>query len=144
MRSLIGILLSLVLIAVLSFMLLGYWAGSTVQRSGDRPAAAPVGTTGTFDMQAARDRAAQVGEKAAVATESIRESVHEAGLTGKIKAKMALDDRVKALAIDVTTVGSTVTLTGRVGSIAEHDRAVALAQETDGVTRVIDNLQIRN
>ena len=42
----------------------------------------------------------------------------------------------------MTTVGSTVTLAGRVASAREHDRAVALARETDGVTRVVDNLQI--
>ena len=144
MRTLVGILLSVVLIAVLSFMLMGYWAGSTVQRASERQSEAPVGTSGTFDAQAARERAAALGEKAVVATEALRESVHEAGLTSKIKAKMALDDSVRALDINVTTIGSTVTLTGQVGSAAARNRAVALARETDGVTRVVDNLQIRN
>jgi osmotically-inducible protein OsmY len=55
---------------------------------------------------------------------------------------MALDDLVKARAIDVTTNGTTVTLTGTVSSHAEHDRAVALARETKGVTRVVDGLRI--
>jgi hyperosmotically inducible periplasmic protein len=141
MRALVSMLLGLVLIVVLGFMLLGYWAGST-GRSTDAPASAPAGTSGGIDTQKARERAAVVGEKAAEAAETVRETAVEAGLTGKIKAKMALDDRVKALAIDVTTVGSTVTLSGRVGSAAERDRAVALARETDGVTRVVDNLQI--
>jgi hyperosmotically inducible protein len=90
-----------------------------------------------------RDSAAAAGEKAATAAETVRETVSEAGLTGKIKAKMALDDTVKALNIDITTVGSTVTLSGRVGSAAERARALSLARETEGVTRVVDNLQIR-
>jgi hyperosmotically inducible protein len=137
MRSLIKLLLGLVLIAMLGFLVLGYWAGST--RRADTPS---VGTTG-IDTQKVRDSAAAAGEKAATAAETVRETVSEAGLTGKIKAKMALDDTVKALNIDITTVGSTVTLSGRVGSAAERARALSLARETEGVTRVVDNLQIR-
>ena len=68
--------------------------------------------------------------------------VSEAALTTKIKAKMALDDSVKARSIDVTTNGTTVTLTGAVRSQAEHDRAVALARETVGITNVVDRLTI--
>ena len=48
---------------------------------------------------------------------------------------MALDDSVKARAINVTTHGTTVTLSGTVDSNAERDRAMALARETDGVTK---------
>ena len=139
MRTMIGVLLGVILIGLLGFMIFGYWAGSTI--TAGRPEAAPVGTSG-INTQKARERAAEVGEKAAIAAESVREAVSETGLTAKIKAKMALDDTVKALGINVTTVGTTVTLSGRVGSAAEHDRAVALARETDSVTRVVDNLQI--
>ena len=56
---------------------------------------------------------------------------------------MVLDDSIKARAIDVTTSGSVVTLTGTIGSQAEHDRAVALARETAGVTNVVDRLVIQ-
>jgi osmotically-inducible protein OsmY len=55
---------------------------------------------------------------------------------------MVLDDRIKARAIDVTTDGSTVTLSGTVGSVDEHDRAVRMARETDGVTHVVDRLRV--
>jgi osmotically-inducible protein OsmY len=55
---------------------------------------------------------------------------------------MELDDLVKSRSIDVTTNGSTVTLSGTVGSKAEHDRAVALARDTSGVTRVVDQLRV--
>lgn len=64
-------------------------------------------------------------------------------MTSKIKAKMALDDTVKALAINVTTHGTTVTLSGIVRSEAEKSKALALARETDGVTQVIDDLHLR-
>jgi osmotically-inducible protein OsmY len=55
---------------------------------------------------------------------------------------MVLDDSIKARAIDVTTDGSVVTLSGTVGSVSEHDRAVRLSRETAGVTHVVDNLRV--
>ena len=73
----------------------------------------------------------------------MKQTLTEASLTGKIKAKMALDDSVKARTIDVTTSGSTVTLTGKINSAAERERAVSLARETDGITAVVDRLEIR-
>jgi hyperosmotically inducible protein len=74
----------------------------------------------------------------------MKQTLDEASLTAKIKAKMALDDSVKARAIDVTTSGTTVTLGGHVSSAAEHERAVALARETAGVSAVVDHLEIHN
>jgi osmotically-inducible protein OsmY len=94
------------------------------------------------DVDKARERGAELGERAAVAAERVRAAVGDGSLTTKIKAKMALDDVVKARAIDVTTDGGVVTLRGVVHSAAERDRAVALARETVGVTRVVDRLQI--
>ena len=105
-----------------------------------RPPAAEVGTSGTVDK--ARERGAELGEKAAVAGEKIKDAAHDATITSKIKAKMALDDTVKARAIDVSTDGSTVTVSGTVRSRVEHDRALALARETAGVTTVIDHLSM--
>ena len=55
---------------------------------------------------------------------------------------MALDEIVKARAIDVSTDGATVTVSGTVNSRAEHDRALLLARETAGVTAVIDHLSL--
>jgi osmotically-inducible protein OsmY len=55
---------------------------------------------------------------------------------------MALDDFVKARAIDVDTTGSVVTLSGKVQSESERERAVRLARETVGVTNVVDRLQV--
>ena len=90
----------------------------------------------------AREGAAEIGEKAGVAASTVGATLEEAALTTKIKAKMALDDMVKARSIDVTTRGTSVTLSGIVESKAEHDRAMTLARETDGVTDVIDNMKM--
>jgi hyperosmotically inducible periplasmic protein len=141
MRELIRALLVLVLLAIVGMFVFGFWSGTAWR---GRPAApsSPVGTTGTIDTQKAREKGAELGEKAAVATAKVQDAIGEAEVTTKIKAKMALDDLVKARAIDVTTNGTTVTLRGTVGSREEHDRAVALARETAGVTRVVDDLRI--
>jgi hyperosmotically inducible periplasmic protein len=141
MRSLIRAVLFIALIAIVGMFLFGYWTGSS-WRPGTATNPAPVATTGTIDKEKARERGAEIGEKTAVAVEKMKESVSEAQLTAKIKAKMALDDLVKARSIDVTTNDTTVTLNGTVSSQAEHDRAVALARETSGVTRVVDALRI--
>jgi len=96
-----------------------------------------------IDTAAARDAGATIGEKTAVAAARVGESIEEGSLTAKIKAKMVLDDLVKARAIDVTTDGTAVTLAGTVHSPEERERALALARETNGVTQVVDQLVIR-
>jgi len=63
-------------------------------------------------------------------------------LTAKVQSKYFLDDEVKGLDIDVDTNDSVVTLTGSVRSEAERRQAVALARNTEGVTDVVDRLQI--
>jgi len=138
MRMIRAILILLVL-GVGAFVLMGYWTGAPSGRIvAERPA--PAG--GTVDVDKARERGAQLGERAAIAADKVKDAAHDATITTKIKAKMTLDDSIKARSIDVSTDGSTVTLDGTVGSVAEHDRALALTRETDGVTRVIDRLKV--
>jgi hyperosmotically inducible protein len=138
MRTIIRALLVLVLVAVVGVLLLNYWpAAWPFQRTGS---ASP--NVGTIKTERARERAAEIGEKTAVAAKKIQENLAEAGLTTKIKAKMALDDTLKSRAIDVSTEGSTVTVSGKVPSAAAHARALALARETAGVSVVIDHLEI--
>jgi len=135
MRTLLSIVLVLIVLGAVAFFALGYWTG--------RPAGDAVGTGGVVDVDRARERGAALGEKAAAATAELREEASDASLTTKIKAKMALDDLVKARAIDVTTERGVVTVSGSVSSQAERERALALARDTEGVTRVVDHLQVR-
>jgi osmotically-inducible protein OsmY len=143
MRTVIRALLIVVLFVTVGFFAFGWWSGRAISRGADRATETPTATTGTVDTSAARERGAELGEKAATAAAKAEATVDDARITAKIKAKMALDDYVRARRIDVTTDGSTVTLTGRVGSSEEHDRALRIARETVGVTRVIDRLEIR-
>jgi hyperosmotically inducible protein len=96
---------------------------------------------------AARETGAEVRDRASagvhVAVNRTEGAVTAAALTSKIKAKMALDDVVNANEIDVDTEGSVVTLSGDVGSRDEQRRAVRIAQETKGVTKVVNELRVR-
>jgi hypothetical protein len=101
MQTLRVIVLSLlvVLVGVVAYSYLSGTAGSRVPRL-ERPGT--VGTSGSASVETARERGAEVGEKVAVAAAKVKETAEEAALTSKIKAKMVLDDNIKARAIDVT------------------------------------------
>jgi hyperosmotically inducible protein len=133
-----AVVLIVVLVAGAAF-LLGWWGRGTTP-SDDRGGA--VGTTGV-DTDRAREVGAEVGERTAVAADQARRALTDGSLTTKIKAKMALDDSVKALDIDVDTNAGVVTVSGMVGSTAQRDRALQLARETEGVKQVVDKLKVR-
>lgn len=69
-------------------------------------------------------------------------SASDPGITTAVKTKLAADDQVKAYQIDVDTNDGVVTLSGAVQTQMAKDRAVQLARETDGVTRVEDRLTV--
>ena len=69
-------------------------------------------------------------------------SASDPGVTTAVKSKLAADDTVKAYQIDVDTAEGVVTLSGAVQTQAAKDRAIQLARETDGVTRVEDRLTV--
>jgi hyperosmotically inducible periplasmic protein len=135
--SILRFLLVALIVIVLGAVAMGYLAGQRVRLS------APQRADTSDTVARARERGAEIGERTAVATEKVQETINEAALSTKIKAKMALDDLVKARAVNVTTRETTVTLSGTVASKAEHDRAMTLARETEGVTEVRDDLQVR-
>lgn len=66
----------------------------------------------------------------------------DAGITTKVKTKLAADSTVKASQIDVDTKNKVVTLTGTVESQAAKDQAVTIARGTTGVADVVDNLTV--
>ena len=138
-RALFKLVLVVVLLAAAAAFFFGYrFADNTVET----PISAERGLP-EVDTQKARETGAKVGEAVATGAAQAQQVLNEGSLTAKIKSKMALDDTVKALSIDVDTDGSEVTLSGTVNSAAERDKAVQLARETAGVTAVRDRLVIR-
>lgn len=85
-----------------------------------------------LDADAARKRSGELtkdaAQKAGEAATRIEQAVGEGAVTAKIKSKMALDDHVKARAIDVDTSGTVVTLSGVVQSADERARPAAGAR----------------
>lgn len=140
-------ILTVVLLAVVAVVAYNYGAGrgatfevpsvsSALERDAVREAVREKGAN-------IADRAAsQVSTAANRAEHAVTEVATEATLTPKIKAKLALDDLVKASRINVDSAGSVVTLTGVVGSPPERERALRIARETAGVTSVIDRLHV--
>jgi hyperosmotically inducible protein len=66
----------------------------------------------------------------------------DAGITTKVKTKLAADSTVKASQVNVDTKDKVVTLSGNVDNDAAKTRAIELARETTGVKDVVDNLSV--
>jgi hypothetical protein len=138
-RALLRLIVVVVVLVAAAAFFFGYrWADRDAVDVVDRP----IGTVGNIDTSRAREAGAEIGEKVAEGASTAERAVADASLTTKIKSKMALDDIVEAIDIDVDTRGTIVTLTGRVASETERQRAVQLARETDGVTEVVDRLTV--
>lgn len=141
-RTLVRTVIILVIVVGIAAFAIGYrW-------SSGGSAAEPeysVGTSGrAIDVGTARDTGAVIGEKVGEAANQAKRIASNATLTAKIKSKMALDDTIEAAGINVdSSGGGVVTLRGSVDSLAEHRRAMQLARETDGVTKVVDQIVVK-
>jgi hyperosmotically inducible protein len=143
MRALLRLVLIVIVLAAAGAFFMGYRIAT---HDGRTTIERPVGTTGTLpqvDTTRAREAGAQIGEKVAVGASAAQRAVENAALTAKIKSKMALDDTIKASDINVDTADGVVTLSGTVRSEAERTRALQLARETAGITKVNDRLVVR-
>src|SRR5262245_24249159 len=104
------LLLVIVLVAVAGFFL-GWWSnGVTI------PDSSAVATAGRAGAERAKEVGSEISNKTAAAAKQAKEAISDGALTTKIKAKMALDDSVKALNLNVDTVNGVVTVSGLVGS----------------------------
>ena len=73
---------------------------------------------------------------------TVGETIDDTTITTRVKTAMLNDPAVGGLRIDVDTFKGAVTLSGRVKSEAEKQKAIALARSIDGVTEVKDALQV--
>jgi osmotically-inducible protein OsmY len=136
LRALFKLVLLVAIVVGVAGYMLGWWSGRDVLPDG----------TPRIDTERARQIGAQVGEKTAAVASKVadeaKEVLGDGALTTKIKAKMALDDTVKARDLNVDTANGVVTVKGTVRSNAERDRALQLARETDGVRQVLDRITV--
>jgi hyperosmotically inducible periplasmic protein len=71
-----------------------------------------------------------------------RRSVADSAITTIVKSKLAVDNETSSANINVDTKGGVVTLTGIVTTQANKDQAERIARDTEGVTRVINNITV--
>lgn len=146
-------LLVLAILAVAGVAAYAYWSdnGAALREkatdyateTAKREAGELAGKAADEAREAAGKIAGKAADEARDAAGKLGDTVSDGALTAKIKSKMALDDHVKARAIDVDTSDAVVTLSGVVASADERKRAVELARDTEGITRVVDKLEVR-
>ena len=91
------------------------------------------------DMQAA---GSEIKQEASQAGAALADGAADITITTKVKAALAADDQLSALAISVNTTNKVVTLTGPAPTQAAFDRASAMAQAVDGVSEVKNQLTV--
>src|SRR5688572_23109364 len=106
------VLVVIVVVAAAAFFFGYRWGGGdAVER--------PIATSGQdapLDPSRAREAGAEVAEKIAVGANRASDALADAGLTAKIKSKIALDDTMEGASVSVDTDDTTVTLSGRVST----------------------------
>lgn len=94
----------------------------------------------------AKESAKQAGKDFASAAEKAGDTatkkIEDAALTASIKARLIADPDVKAVSIDVDTVGGRVTLRGTAKTAAQRDAAERIARGADGVVSVDNRIVV--
>jgi hypothetical protein len=140
-RSLVRTVLIVVIVVAIAAFFIGYRWGDG---GGTPDTDFAVGTSGgPVDVDDARETGAEIGERVGEVANRAQRIATDGAMTAKIKSKMALDDTIEAAEINVDTSNGVVTLRGSVDTLAERDRALQLARETEGVTSVVDQLLVR-
>jgi osmotically-inducible protein OsmY len=74
---------------------------------------------------------------------AVRGSLPESGLDSRVALRLHWDQELEGANITVAPAGAgVVRLTGEVATLAQRRRAVALAQSTAGVEKVLDELHV--
>jgi hyperosmotically inducible periplasmic protein len=119
----------------------------TVDQAGAAPTSGELrreaGEAADDTKEAAKEAGRDARDAASDATQRTGEVVSDSAITAAVKSKMLADTTAPGLKIDVDTKDGVVTLNGTVRTKAEADRAMALARETNGVKRVVNNLKIQ-
>jgi hyperosmotically inducible protein len=129
MGALIRTLLLLVIVLIVGAYFLGYLP-QTASLFGSTPTAGKAPS------------AEEIKDRAARAAQRVDETLSDAALTTKIKAKIALDDTLKGTDVRVRTDNGVVTLSGTVGSQAMQARVLQHARETVGVKSTVNEIKI--
>jgi hyperosmotically inducible protein len=89
-----------------------------------------------------KDEDLSLAEKVKNGMNKSGEKISDAWITTKVNWFFVGEDSLKGSKIDVDTKDNVVTLNGFVTNTAGKNRAEALARDTDGVKRVVNNLKV--
>jgi osmotically-inducible protein OsmY/cell division protein FtsB len=131
-------------------------ADTALERAGEKTRAAAVAAVDktrqaasnvadkTREMTGRTERVAEnAGDKTERAGSRTATAMSDTAITAKVKAGLAAEPDLSALAIKVETEKGVVMLSGFVESKAEADRAEKLAKGVDGVTRVKSTIKVK-
>jgi len=146
MGHLIRTLFVLAIVVIVCAYFLGYLP-QTASVFGSAPA--PAASSASTEVEAPRGYVPpkpqptgdDLKDRATRAAQRVDETLAEAALTGKIKAKIALDDTVKSADVHVHSKDGIVTLSGK-ATAAQRDRILQLARETSGVKSVVNEMTL--
>ncbi|MCY7316672.1 MAG: BON domain-containing protein [Rubrivivax sp.] len=105
--------------------------GATTATSAERAGAAV--------KEAGRDASQAVGN----AADAVANKSGDVAITTAVNARLAADERLSALKINVDTVGGKVVLRGTAPDTASRTRATELARAVDGVSDVTNELSVQ-
>jgi hyperosmotically inducible periplasmic protein len=91
----------------------------------------------------ARDDAQNLGDKVQTAAASAKQAVGDTALAAKVKTALGMRKGIEASDIDVDAKDGAVTLKGDVDSQSQADLAVEVAEGTEGVRLVTNQLMVR-
>jgi osmotically-inducible protein OsmY len=112
------------------------------------PSAGTKGTTGTIGQKTkevgekTKEGAGKVVEKTKEGLSKTGEVITDGWITTRVHSRFVGEDLLKDSDIDVDTSNHVVTLKGTVMSAAGRARAAAIAKDTEGVHRVVNQLKV--
>lgn len=83
-----------------------------------------------------------LGLSACTTTQSASTQIDDAAITTAVKSKLAADPEVNPFNIDVDTDDGVVRLSGTVAKAEARTEAAQLARNTDGVRRVVNDIEV--
>ncbi len=95
---------------------------------------------GDWSIERGKDGSYTAWRKIKAATAAAATKVEDAAVSAAVKAKLAVDDDVKASTIDVDTKQSVVHLKGKVEKPEQAGEAMRIALGTGGVEKVVSHL----
>ena len=119
-------------------------SGSSDSATGNPSGSAGTSGTGISGMgSSTREAAGNVREGMGNAADAVANKSKDMAITAAVNARLAGDQRLSALSINVDTAGGRVVLRGTAPDTAARARAAELARSVDGVSEVNNELSVQ-